>query len=131
MVAVEVPEEPVFKPEDIIGIDMGIVNIAVDSTEKYYSGDQINEIRGCNADLTSRLQTVGTRSAKYHLKKLSGKESRFAMNTNLVISKEIVQKAKGTSSAITIEDLNGIRMRMTVRKGNRYIHNSWAFNHLR
>ena len=48
-----------------------------------------------------------------------------------VISKEIVQEAKGTSSAIAIEDLNGIRMRTTVRKGSRYIHNSWAFHQLR
>ena len=48
-----------------------------------------------------------------------------------MISKEIVQKAKGTSSAIAIEDLSGIRTRTTVRKGIRYIHNSWAFYQLR
>ena len=131
MVAVEVPEEPTVEPQDIIGVDMGIVNIAVDSTGKYYSGDKINEVREHNADLRSRLQSVGTRSAKRHLKKLSGKESRFARNTNHVISKEIVQRAKGTSSAIAIEDLSGIRMRTTVRKGGRYIHNSWSFYQLR
>ena len=131
MVAVEVPEEPTVEPQDIIGVDMGIVNIAVDSTGKYYSGDKINEVRKHNADLRSRLQSVGTRSAKRHLKKLSGKENRFARNTNHVISKEIVQRAKGTSSAIAIEDLSGIRMRTTVRKGSRYIHNSWSFYQLR
>ena len=136
MVAVEVPEEPVFKQEDVIGVDMGIVNIAVDSTGKYYSGDQINEVREHNADLRSRLQAVGNnhksrKSARRHLNKLSGKESRFARNTNHVISKEIVQKAKGTSSAIAIEDLSGIRTRTTVRKGNRYVHNSWSFYQLR
>ena len=97
MVAVEIPEEPAIEPEDIIGIDMGIVNIAVDSTGKYYSGDRVREVREHNADLRSRLQSVRTKSAKRHLKKLSGKESRFARNTNHVISKEIVAKAKGTS----------------------------------
>ena len=131
MVAVESPEEPVTEPMNIIGVDMGIVNIAVDSTGKYYSGDEINEVREHNADLRSRLQSVGTKSAKRHLKKLSGKDGRFARTTNHVISKEIVQKAKGTSSAIAMENLSGIRMRTTVRKGNRYIHNSWAFNQLR
>ena len=131
MVALEVSEEPIFEPEDIIGVDMGIANIAVDSTGKYYSGDKINEVREHNADLRSRLQSVGTGSAKRHLKKLSGKESRFARNTNHIISKEIVQKAKGNSSAIAIEDLIGIRMRTTVRKGNGYIHNSWSFYQLR
>ena len=34
MVAVEVHEEPVIEPENITGIDMGITNIAVDSTDK-------------------------------------------------------------------------------------------------
>jgi IS605 OrfB family transposase len=131
MVAIEVPEEPAIGSKDIIGVDMGIENIAVDSTGKYYSGDKIKEVREHNADLRSRLQSVGTKSAKRHLKKLSGKESRFARNTNHVISKEIVQKAKDTSSAIAIENLEGIRMGTTVRKGNRYIHNSWAFYQLR
>ena len=131
MVAVETPEEAIIKPENIMGVDMGIVNIAVDSTGKYYSGDQINEVREHNADLRSRLQSVGSKSAKRHLKKLSGRESRFARDTNHVISKEIVQKAKGTSSAIAIEDLEGIRKRTTARRGNRYIHNSWAFYQLR
>ena len=131
MVAIDVPDEPAIKPKDIIGVDMGIENIAVDSTGKYYSGDDIREVRERNADLRDRLQYVGTKSAKKHLKKLSGKESRFARNTNHTISKEIVQKARGTSSAIAIEDLSGIRKRTTVRKGNRYIHNSWAFYQLR
>ena len=136
MVAVEVPEEPTVEPKDIIGVDMGIANIAVDSTGKYYSGDHIRDVRDHNTDLRSRLQAVGNnhanrKSARRHLQKLSGKESRFARNTNYVISKEIVHKAKGTSSAIALENLEGIRMRTTVRKGNRYIHNSWSFHQLR
>ena len=131
MAAVEIPEESLIEPKGIIGVDMGIVNIAVDSTGKYYSGDNVNEVRDHNADFRSRLQSVGTKSSKRHLKKLSGRESRFVRNTNHVISKEIVARAKGTSSAIAIENLEGIRMRTTVRKGNRYIHNSWSFHQLR
>ena len=131
MVAVEVMEEPTVEPKDIIGIDMGIANIAVDSTGKYYSGDLVNDVREHNADLRSRLQSVGTRSARRHLRKLSGVEARFVRNINHIISKEIVRKAKGTSSAIAIENLEGIRMRTTVRKGNRYVHNSWSFYQLR
>ena len=131
MVAVEVPEEPVTELDDIIGIDMGITNIAVDSTGKYYSGDRINDARKRNAELRSILQFIGTRSAKRHLKKLSGKEGRFARNINHFLSRKIVQEAKGTSSAIAIENLEGIRVRTTVRKGNRYIHNSWSFHQLR
>jgi predicted transposase len=94
MVAVEVPEEPVTEHDDIIGIDMGISNIAVDSTGKYYSGDRINDARKRNAELRSILQSIGTRSAKRHLKKLSGKECRFARNTNHVISRKILRQLK-------------------------------------
>ena len=54
-----------------------------------------------------------------------------ARNTNHVISREIVHEAKGTSSAIAVENLEGIRVRTTVRKGNMYIHNSWSFHQLR
>ena len=131
MVSVESPEEPAIKPVDIIGVDMGIVNIAVDSTGRYYSGDHIKDVREHYTDLRSRLQSAGTGSAKRHLKKLSGRESRFMRNTNHIISKEIVQTAKGTSSAIAMENLSGIRMRTTVGKGNRYIHSSWSFHQLR
>ena len=131
MVSVDIKEEPVIEPKNVIGVDMGIANISVDSTGKYYSGNEIKEVREHNLDLRSRLQSVNTKSAKRHLKKLSGKEHRFATNTNHIISKEIIKEAKGTSSAIAIEDLTGIRMRETVKKGNRYIHNSWAFYQLR
>jgi transposase len=131
MVVVEIPEEPTVKPMDIIGVDMGVVNIAVDSTGKYYPGDHIKDVREQSSCLYSRLQSAGTKSAKRHLQKLSGKERGLARNTNHVISKEIVQKAKGTSSAIAMENLECVRMRITVRKGNRYIHNSCSFHQIR
>ncbi len=131
MVAVELPEEPTVEPKDIISIDMGVANIAVDSTGKYYSGDQINDVRERNAELRSTLQSVGTRSAKRHPRKLSCKESRFVRNTNHVISRKIVQEAKGNSSTTAMEKLQGIRMRTTVRRGNMYIHSSWSFHQLK
>ena len=130
MVAVEFPEEPSIEPENITGIDMGIANIAVDSTGKYYSGDHIKDVREHYADLRSRLQSAGTKSAKRHMKKLSGKESRFVRNTSHVISSEIVHEAKGNSSTTAMENLEGIRMMTPVRKGNMYIHNSWSFHQL-
>ena len=67
MVSVDIQEQPVIEPKNVIGVDMGIVNISVDSTGKYYSGDNIREVREHNLDLRSRLQSVNTRSAKRHL----------------------------------------------------------------
>ena len=131
MVVVEVPEEEAISASDVIGVDLGIENIAVDSSGHYYSGDRIAEAGTKHSSLRSRLQACGTRSAKRHLKKLSGKERRFARDVNHVISGEIAERAKGTSSAIALEELKGIRKRTTVGKNRRYRHNSWSFCQLR
>ena len=95
MVSVDVPEQPVIEPKNIIGVDMGIANISVDSTGKYYSGDEIKNVREHNLDLRSRLQSVNTRSAKRHLKKLSGKEHRFATNTNHICVHNLCNNSYG------------------------------------
>jgi len=69
--------------------------------------------------LRAKLQAKGTRAAKRKLKKLSGKERRFAKDTNHRVSKQIVAKAKGTKRTIALEDLSGIRQRATVRRRRR------------
>jgi putative transposase len=43
MVAVETPNATPIEPKDIIGVDMGIENIAVDATGKYYSGIRLKK----------------------------------------------------------------------------------------
>jgi IS605 OrfB family transposase len=130
-IPVEYSEEPIIIPKQTLGIDLGIVNVAADNTGTLYSGKKIHDIRNRHMILRKKLQKAGTRSAKRHLKRLSGKEARFVRDTNHCISKEIVRKAKGTRSAIALEDLTNIRKTSTVRKAQRYEHNSWAFYQLR
>ena len=50
---------------------------------------------------------------------------------NHCVSKKIVEKCKRHSLSLAIEDLAGIRQRVTVRKAQRKQHSSWAFNQLR
>ena len=76
------------------------------------------------------MQRTGTQSAKRKLKKISGRERRFKKDTNHVISKQIVSKAKGTTREIALEDLKGIRSRATVRHEHRDRHSKWAFGEL-
>jgi putative transposase len=59
------------------------------------------------------------------------KERRFAADTNHCISKTIVRKAKDTGRGIAVENLTGIRDRVTVRKAQRRAQSSWAFGQLR
>jgi IS605 OrfB family transposase len=125
-------DEP--KPVDVegtLGIDLGVVNIAVDSDGQVHSASHINNVRHRQRRLRAKLQAKGTRSAKRKLKRLSGKERRFAKDTNHCISKKLVAKAKDTNRAIALEDLGGIRERITVRRAQRATLHSWAFFQLR
>jgi putative transposase len=130
-VVVDAPEEDPFQPVDILGVDFGMVNIATDSTGRNWSSEKVEKVRKKYESLRSRLQVVGTKSAKRHLKKLSKKERRFKQDVNHCISKELVNYAKGTSSAIALEDLKGIRKRITVRRNQRSRYSKWAFSELR
>lgn len=127
----EVPTEPAFEPVDVLGVDLGIVNIATDSDGQTFSGSQVNNVRHRHRRLRKKLQKKGTKAARRRLKKLSGKERRFASHINHIISKRIVAKAQGTQRAIAIEQLNGIRQRVTVRKSQRATLHSWSFFQLK
>ena len=129
-VVVDVPESKKIQPVDVLGVDLGIKNIAVDSTGEEFSGDKIEKVRTKMANLKADLQSCGTKSAKKHLKKLSGHEARFKRDTNHCISKKLVMKAIDTTSLIALENLRGIRERTTVQKSQRYRHNSWSFDQL-
>jgi IS605 OrfB family transposase len=130
-VTVDAPEATPDDPVGAIGVDLGIVHLAVDSDGEFYSGEQVDKIRERLDNLKAKLQSRGTKSAKRHLKKLSGKEANFRRNTNHIISKRLVAKAKDTHRLIALEDLKGIRQRVTVNHSQRRRYHSWAFNQLR
>lgn len=122
------------KPIDIdgiLGVDMGIINLASDNKGKQFSGKKINRHRRIYENRRKRLQKKDTKSAKRKLKKIAGKHKRFQSHTNHVISKYLVKKAYDTDNAIALEDLTGIRNRVTVRRKQRARHSNWAFYQLR
>lgn len=129
--SVKVPNAPMAEALEFLGEDFGIVRIATDSDGESYCGANVEAVRQRLLKLRTALQECGTRSAKKHLKRLSGLEARFRTDTNHVISKRIVDKAKCTGRGIALEDLTGIRDRVKVRKGQRAQHGSWAFFQLR
>ncbi len=130
-VVVEAPEPSKFDAAGTLGVDLGIVNLATDSDGETFSGKQVDEVRERNAQLGANLQKAGTKSAKRHLKKLSGRERRFHRDVNHVISRKIVAKAKDTGKAVALENLEGIRTSTTVRKAQRSRNHSWTFRQLR
>ena len=130
-VVVDVEEPPLLETEDVLGIDLGIVNILADSDGDTYSGGQINGLRKRHVKLRSRLQKKGSRAAKRLLRKRKRKEAHFGAWVNHCISKQVVLKAERTNRAVALEDLQGIRQRVRVRNSQRRQHHAWAFFQLR
>lgn len=128
---IDLPEPPQSTPEEFLGIDLGIVNIATDSDGVIHSGKALNAVRYRHRRLRAKLQAKNTRSAKRCLKKLSGKEKRFATDVNHCLSKSIVAKAKDTKRGIAVEALGGIRERIRLRKAQRVTLHGWSFGQLR
>ena len=127
----DVPEDTRIDVEDFLGIDLGVVNIAVDSDGDIHSSRTVNTVRFRHRRLRTKLQKIGTKSSKRRLKKLAGKEARFAKQTNHEISKQIVAKAQGTQRGIALEALTHLRARITARKPRRAMLSSGSFFQLR
>ncbi|MFH8269087.1 RNA-guided endonuclease InsQ/TnpB family protein [Streptomyces roseolus] len=127
---IEVPEPPVSEPAGFLGVDLGIVNIATTSDGEIMSGRRLNRYRRRMLNLRAKLQKKRTKSAKRALKRIRRRESRHAANTNHVIAKRLVATAERTSRGIALEDLGGIRQRVSAKKDQRARLHSWAFAQL-
>ncbi|WP_369408687.1 RNA-guided endonuclease InsQ/TnpB family protein [Herbidospora daliensis] len=126
----DLPDVEVVNPVAFVGVDLGIANIATTSDGVLYVGKTLRAVRHRHRELRRRLQTKKTKSAKRLLKRRSRKESRFATDTNHVISNRIVTEAKRTGRGISLEDLSGIRERVRLRKPQRVTLHSWNFHQL-
>ncbi len=125
---IETPE--LMDVDDVLGIDLGVTNIAVDSDGTIHSGCAIKNVRYRHRRLRNKLQRLGTKHSRRRLRVLAGQEARFAKHVNHVISKGIIAKAKCTKRAIALEDLTHIRTRIKARRSQRAILHSWSFAQL-
>jgi IS605 OrfB family transposase len=114
-----------------LGVDLGIVNLATDSEGEHFTGAMVHVVRSRYHLRRQRLQQVGTKSAKRRLRQTAGREARFQRDVNHCISKALVTKAVISRKALALEDLSGIRERVTVRREHRYARHAWAFFQLR
>lgn len=124
-------EDDSFDPDDWLGVDLGIVNIATTSDGATFTGAEVIGVRKRRRRQRKRLQAKTTSSARRVLRRLSGKEARFARDVNHTISKRIVEEAKRTERGIALEDLKGIRNRVRLRRSQRDNLHSWSFFQLK
>lgn len=126
-VSVESPDPETVGEVNVLGIDRGIVNLAVCSDNRFYNSNRVKNARARYARLRAELQSKGTRSARRKLKRMSRRETRFVTDVNHCISKQIVSTPY---TVFAIEDLGKIRVQK--RRGtemNRKLNN-WSFHQL-
>jgi len=128
----DIPEPTEQEVDDVLGVDLGIVNLAADSDGASYSGKDVERKRQWYDGRKKALQSVGTKSAKRRLRQLSGRQRRYQKDVNHGISKRLVAKAERTKRAIGLEELTHIRKRARVNgPTQRARHSNWAFAQLR
>ena len=122
---------PLQAVDDILGVDLGMCNVATDSTGEQFTGSVVRQKRSRFVARRAALQRRGTRSAKRRLQKMRRREARYMRDVNHRISKTLVAKAATSRKALALEDLTGIREAGTVRREQRYERHAWAFYQLR
>lgn len=115
----------------VLGVDLGIVNLAPDSVGETFTGARIHIVCNRSPVRRQRLQQWGARTAKRRSRCLGRREARFQSTPHHGNSKQLVQKAVVSRKALAREDPSGLRERVTVRREHRYTRQSWAFFQLR
>ena len=116
---------------DVLGLDVGEVNIAATSSGMVFKANRLRHDRDKFESRRARLQRNGSQSAKQALKKASGREARHVKHINHVTSKRIVAEALTQgASAIAMEDLTHIRLRIKAGKRMRARLHRWPWRQL-
>jgi len=117
------------RPENgtVLGVDLGIENIAVTSTGTFWSADELNHWRTEYVERRRSLQERGTRWAHENVQSIGRKETgRFEQYLHRVANELVVEAVENGCSYIAFERLTDIRERMPQA---RQFH-EWAFHRL-
>ena len=131
-ISVKTPDPPAVDTSGgVLGIDLGIVEIATDSEGQSFSGDAVKAMRVRVKEHRRNLQRARTRSAFKRLQKVRRRQSRYVADVNHCISKAIVAKALSLKKALALEILTGIRERSNgFNREMRWLMGNWAFDDL-
>jgi len=122
----ETPERASTENGTVLGVDLGVTNLAVTSTGTFWTGDEFDHWRKEYEKRRGDLQQCGTRWAHENMQAVGRKEDGRFKQTLHRISNELVAEAREyRCSVIAFEDLTDIRERTGASWGH-----TWAFNRL-
>jgi len=130
-IVVEFQSEPV-SGDGVMGIDLGINNIATTSTGLRIEGKARQNFKEKRAKVRASLQSKRKKSTKKVLKRLSGYENRRVKHENHVLSRQLVEEAKRHNcGVIRMERLTDIRDKTkTWNKHRNRMVAGWSFYQL-
>ncbi|MDQ2056222.1 transposase [Halobellus sp. H-GB7] len=110
----------------VLGVDLGIENLAVTSTAYFFSGRKLTHDLREFERVRAGLQQTGTRSAHRTLEQSSGRELRYVRDVLHQASNAIIDEAlRYDCDIIAFEDLTNLRDRTGASWGHK-----WAFRTL-
>ncbi len=130
-VVVTLPDVEFVPIGEVVGVDFGITRPVVASSNQFFGKRSWKGTERRYFRLKRALQSKGSDSAKRHLKKLSHQVSRFRLNCDHVVSRQLVQSVS-PGTTIVIENLREIRntTKQNGKEQKRAMH-QWTFNRLR
>ncbi|WP_302082960.1 RNA-guided endonuclease InsQ/TnpB family protein [Salinibaculum rarum] len=111
------PKKQVEKQDDdedrtVLGVDLGIVNIATTSTAYFASGGELRHRHREFERIRGNLQQTGTQSAHRTIQQMSGRESRYLRDHLHQVANQILEEARTHDCEyIAFENLKHIRER--------------------
>lgn len=130
-IVVSIPQPDITPTQEVVGVDLGLNRPAVTSNRHFLGERRWKEQERRLFRLRRKLQAKGTKSARKHLRKLSGKLLRQRKDHDHVLSKRIVQHTPA-GSTLVFEKLTNIRARAKMKRQTetqRRLH-SWSFAQL-
>jgi IS605 OrfB family transposase len=111
----------------VLGVDLGVNEIAVTSTARFFSAGELNHKRREFERVRGDLQECGTRNAHRTLERVSGRENEHVKHVLHSVANGIVEEAlRYDCEGIVFEKLDGIRERLPEAAW----HSEWAFDRL-
>lgn len=112
----------------VLGVDLGVTQIAVTSTARFFDAGELNHYRREFENTRGELQQTGTQSAHRTIENLSNREERYVKHVLHAVSNGIVEEAiEHGCDGIIFEDLTDIREDLPEAAW----HSEWAFRKLK
>jgi len=123
----DTPEQATTEHSTVLGVDLGVNQLAVTSTGTFWSGREFDHWRQEYEKRRASLQQCNSRYAHQNIQSVGRKETgRFNMMLHRVANGIIDEAAENGVAVIAFEELTGIRDRLTEASWG----HKWAFDRL-